>query len=312
MVLALAPSAASAQAFPSKPIHLVTSYVPGSSGDNNLRIVVPTISASMGQPVVIETRAGAGGVVAAEYVVRSAPDGYTLLASSSGTHVIRPFLVKNMSFDPAKDLTPITQYTDVAACIVVGNAVPVQSLRELIEYAKKNPNKVAYGTSGVGTEHHLTAEQIMQLTGVKLLHVPYKSGATAMLDVVSGQLAMSIGTVAAAQPLAASGKLRIVGVVRNGRLERLPDVPALPEVVPGFEPPSSWTGIFGPARLPKEIATRISSEFARALKNPEIREKTIRAGNEPAGTTPEEFAASIQKEIALVGRIVKIADIKPE
>lgn len=301
-----------AQPYPSKPIRLVTPYAPGSSGDGNLRIVAPVISAALGQPLVIDARPGAAGLLAAELVVRAAPDGYTLLASNGAIHVIRPFLAKSMPFDPAKDLTPITQYTSVAACIVAGPSLPAQTLHELLDYARKNPGSVAFGTSGIGSESHLAAEAIMQLTGVKLLHVPYRSGYQAMTEVIAGQLPMSIGTIAAAQPLVASGKLRILAILREKRLARLPDIPAVAEVVPGFEPPPFWTGIFGPSGLSPALAKRISTEFANALKVPEVREKTIQSGNEPVGSTPEEFAASIKRETALIGRIVKDAGIKPE
>src|SRR3954468_10142926 len=170
-------SGALAQAYPSKPIRIVTQYVPGSSGDNSLRFVTPAMSASLGQPVVIENRAGAGGVLAAQTVMNAPPDGYSILASNSATHVIRTFLVKDMPFDPAKDFAPITQYTGGVAAIVVSPNFPASNMKELLDYARANPGKVAFGTSGIGSEHHLSAENIMQLTGVQLLHVPYKSGA---------------------------------------------------------------------------------------------------------------------------------------
>ncbi len=310
--LAAAAPLGHAQPYPSKPIRLVTPYAPGSSGDGNLRIVAPVISAALGQPVVIDARPGAAGLLAAELVVRAAPDGYTLLASNGAIQVIRPFLAKSMPFDPAKDLTPITQYTSVAACVVAGSSLPAQTLQELLDYARNNPGRVAFGTSGVGSESHLAAEAIMQLTAVKLLHVPYRSGYQAMTEVMAGQIPMSIGTVAAAQPLVASGKLRILAIIGEKRLARLPEVPAVAEAIPGFEAPPFWTGIFGPSGLSPALAKRISAEFANALKIREVRERTIQSGNEPVGSTPEEFAASIKRETALISRIVKDAGIKPE
>ena len=215
-----------AQPYPSKPIRIVTQYVPGSSGDNGLRFVTPFMSASMGQPVVIENRPGAGGVIAAETVMRSQPDGYSVLAGNSGTYVIRQFLVKDMPFDPARDFMPITQ------------------------------------------------------------------------------LPMAIGVLSGAAPLIASGKLKLLAVVGSKRNGKFPQTPALAEAVPGFESPSSWTGIFGPAALPMPLARRISSEFAKATNDPETKEKLINAGNEPVASTPEQFAEAITKEIALVRRIV--------
>ena len=303
---------AQAQTYPAKPIRIVTQYVPGSSGDNSLRFVSPFMSSSLGQPVVIENRPGAGGVLAAEQVLRAAPDGYSILASNSATHVIRSFLVKNLTFDPARDFAPITQFTEGAAAIVVNPAFPVSSLKELLEYARANPGKLAFGTSGVGSEHHLSAENLMQLTGLQLLHVPYKAGAQAMLDVAAGQLPMAIGVLAGAQPLVASGKLKLIAVMGAKRNARFPQIPAVPEAVPGFVAPSSWTGIFGPAALPLPLARRLSSEFAKAVNDPETREKLVNGGNEPLANTPEQFAEGITKEFALVRRIVQAAGIKPE
>lgn len=308
----LAPPMVSAQTFPAKPIRVVTQYVAGSSGDNSLRFVAPFMGASMGQPVVIENRPGAGGVLAAEQVMRAAPDGYSILASNSATHVIRQFLVKNMSFDPAKDFTPITQLTEGTGAIVVSPSFPAANVREMLDYARTNPGKVAFGTSGIGSEHHLTAENLMQLSGVKLLHVPYKAGAQAMLDVSAGQLPMAVGVLGGAQPLVASGKLKLLGVVSARRHAQFPQVATVGEAVPGFVAPSSWTGIFGPAGLPAPLARRISGEFSKAVNDPETREKLLNAGNDPVASTPEQFAESMAKEIALVRRIVQAAGIKPE
>ena len=298
--------------FPVRPIHLVTQFVPGSSGDNALRFIAPPMSDSMGQPVVIDNRPGAGGVIAAEFVMRAAPDGYTLLSSSSASHIMRGFLVKNVSFDPLKDFAPITQLIDVAAVIVVNPSSGIDSLKDLIEQARRSPGKLAFGTSGIGSEHHLSAEEIMQLTGARLVHVPYKSGSQAMLDTAAGQLPISIGTYPGAQPLIASGKLRPVAVVRAKRIAQLPAVPAVPEVVPGFEAPPAWTGIFGPAALPGALAKRLQAEFAKALADPNAHAKLLQGGYELICSTPEEFAAQMRHEIALVAAIVKAAGIKPE
>ena len=309
--VAMAPGAR-AQAFPAKPIRVVTQYVPGSSGDNSLRFVTPFMGNSLGQPVVIENRPGAGGVLAAEQVMHAAPDGYSILASNSATHVIRQFLVKNMSFDPAKDFSAITQFTEGTGAMVVSPTFPAGNIRELLDYARANPGKVAFGTSGIGSEHHLTAENLMQITGVQMLHVPYKAGAQAMLDVTAGQLPMAVGVLGGAQPLIASGKLRLLAVVSPKRHSQFLQTPTVAETVPGFVAPSSWTGIFGPAALPAALARRISSEFSRAVNDPETREKLVNAGNEPVANTPEQFSESITREIALVRKIVLAAGIKPE
>jgi len=298
--------------FPSKPIHIVTQFVPGSSGDNALRFITPPMSESMGQPVVIDNRPGAGGVIAAEFVMRSPPDGYTVLSATSASQIMRGYLVKNLSFDPLKDFVPITQLIDVAAVIVVGPSSGIDSLKGLIEDARRSPGKYAFGTSGIGSEHHLSAEELMQLTGVRMVHVPYKAGSQAMLDTAAGQIPISIGTYPGAQPLIASGKLRAIAVVGAKRIAQLPSVPAVPEVVPGFEAPPAWTGMFGPAGLPGALAKRLQAEFAKALADPNAHAKLLQGGYEIIGSTPEQFAARMRHEIELVGKIVKAAGIKPE
>ena len=300
------------QGFPTKPIRVVTQFVPGSSGDTALRFITPGMSESLGQPVVIDSRPGAGGVVAAEQVMRSAGDGYTLLSSTSGAHIMRLFLVKNQSFDPIKDFAPVTQLMDVAAVIVATPSLPAGSLKELLDQARREPGKLSFGTSGIGSEHHLSAEQMMQLTGVSMVHVPYKSGSQAMLDVAAGQLPLAIGTFPGAQAFIASGKLKPIAVVRDRRIAQLPNVAAVPEVVKGFESPSAWTGIFGPASLPAALARRLQGEFAKAMNAPEAKGKLLQGGYEVIGNTPEEFASEIRHEIELIGRIVKAAGIKPE
>ena len=315
LVFCLAPALPAnvlAQSFPVKPIRLVTQYAPGSSGDTSLRMIAPAISQSMGQPLVIENRAGAGGVLAAEQVLRAQPDGYTLVASSSAVYVLRPFLVKSNSFDPAKDFTPVTLYQEAITVLVANPASGPGSLREMLDQARANPGKLAYGSSGIGTEGHLTGEEITELTGFKLTHVPYKASAQALLDTVSGQLPMSFAIYAAALPFITSGKVRALAVVMDARTTRLPEVPAIAEVIPGFEAPPSWTGIFGPAGMPAALTRRIQSEFAKAAKDPETRANLIKSGFDVVASTPEELATRMKREIALIARLVKAAGIKPE
>jgi tripartite-type tricarboxylate transporter receptor subunit TctC len=308
----VASGAALGQAFPAKPIRIVTQYDPGSSGDLSLRIVAPAISKSVGQPVVIENRPGAGGILAADAVRRAEPDGYTLAGSSSALYVIRPFLVKTMPFDPLKDFTPITLYQEAITFLVANPAFPSGSFKDMLDNARANPGKIAFGTSGIGTEGHLAGEEIMELTGVKLTHVPYKSSALALRDVVSGELQTSFSIYVSILPFLKTGKVKALAVVKDTRSPRLPDVPAISEIVPGFEAPASWTGIFGPAGVPPALARRIQSEFARAAKDPETAAKLSEGSFDVVASTPEDFAARMKKEIALIGRLVNAAGIKPE
>ena len=262
----------------------------------SLRFITPPMSEALGQPVVIDSRPGAGGVVAAEQVMRAPGDGYTLLSSTSGAHIMRLFLVKNQSFDPVKDFAPVTQLMDVAAVIVANPSLPSNSLKELLDQTRREPGKLSFGTSGIGSEHHLSAEQMMQLTGVSLVHVPYKSGSQAMLDTAAGQIPLAIGTFPGAQPMINSGKLKALAVVRDRRISQLPNVMAVPEVVKGFEAPSAWTGIFGPASLPPTLARRLQGEFVKAMNTPEAKAKLAQGGYEIIGNTPEEFAAERSEE----------------
>jgi tripartite-type tricarboxylate transporter receptor subunit TctC len=301
-----------AQPFPGRQIRLVTQFQAGSGGDANLRAVAEPFGQFIGQPVVIENRPGAGGVVAAEYVARSAPDGYTILGASSATQVIRMWISKTMPFDPVKDFTPITQLSDSLAVVVAHPSVPAANFHELVEYARRNPGRISYGSSGVGSEHQLSGEQIRQLTGIDIVHVPYKATAQALLDVVSGQLPISFSLYSAAMPFIASGKVKMLAIVRSRRAAQLPELQTIGEAVPGFEEPPTWSGLLGPAGLPEPVLRRLSTEAIRAVNHPSVKAKYAAAGSEAVGSTPEVFAAQIRRQIELVGRIVKAAGIQPE
>jgi tripartite-type tricarboxylate transporter receptor subunit TctC len=312
LALVLVPAFALSQQYPSKPIRIVTQYDPGSSGDLSLRITAPAVSRSIGQPVIIDNRPGAGGILAADQVRRADPDGYTIAASSSALYVIRPFLVKSMPFDPLKDFTPVTLYQEAVTFLVANPSFPANSLKEFLDYARANPGKVSFGTSGIGTEGHLAGEEVMELAGIKLVHVPYKSSAVALRDVVGGQLPTSFSIYASIAPFHKAGKVKVLAAVKETRSARMPDVPALTEAIPGFEAPASWTGLFAPAGLPPAITRRIHAEFAKAAKEPDVAAKLMEGGFDVVATPPEEFAARMRKEIALIGRLVKAAGIKPE
>ena len=304
--------AAQPVAFPTKPVRIVTQFAAGSSGDSTLRVLAPILQADFGQPVVIENRAGGGGVVSAEIVARSPADGYTMLAGTSATQVIRGVMVKNSTFDPVKDFTPVTALYTAITLLVAHPSVPANSFGELIEYAKRNPNKLSYGTSGIGTDHHLTGEQLRQITGAEMVHVPYKATAQALLDVVTGQIPLTFAITGAAAPFLKSGKIKVLGVVKEKRTSFMPDVPALNEAVPAYQAPANWTGIFGPANLPAPILKRWHEAVVKSLHHPDAQARWVANGYEVVGNSPEEFAATIREQIALVAGIAKAAGIKPE
>ncbi|MFM9967660.1 MAG: Bug family tripartite tricarboxylate transporter substrate binding protein [Burkholderiales bacterium] len=301
-----------AQPYPAKPIRLVTQFAPGSSGDTTLRTIAPILSQDFGQPVVIDNRAGGGGVVAAELATRAAPDGYTILAATSATQIVRAFMVRGPSFDTLKDFTPITALYSAITLMVAHPSVPVSSMGELIEYAKRNPNKLSFGSSGIGTDHHMTGEQIRILTGAEIVHIPYKATAQALIDVVTGQLPLTFAITAAAAPFIKSGKIKVLGVVKNQRVALLPDVPSFGEAMPKFQQPPNWTGIFGPGGLPPPVLSRLNGAVVKSLQHPDAQARWIANGYEVIGNTAEEFATQIRQQTALVASIVKTAGIKPE
>ena len=299
------------QGFPIKPIRIVTEYGPGTGGDLFLRILMPYVANNLGQPVVLENRDGAGGVRAAEAVARSLPDGYTILAASQNALIVRRFLAQTISVDVFKDLIPITAVTKSITIVLSNESLPVKSFAELLSYAKANPGKLSYGTSGIGTSHHFSGEEIQQLTGIKMVHVAYKSGVGSMQAVMTGEVHLAIGLAASALPVIRSGKVNVLAMVEGKRFGPIPDVPAVSDLVPGFEPPPSWTGLFVPAGVPQPVLKRLSSAFVKALHTPELRTAKGIEGFEVVGNSAEEFAAALKKDFNLVSRITKAANIRP-
>jgi tripartite-type tricarboxylate transporter receptor subunit TctC len=313
-VIALVPEAASAQtpqSYPTKPIRMITEFVAGSGGDALLRIISDGLGPMIGQPVIIENRAGAGGVVAAEAVAHSAPDGYTLFGATPNTQTIRPHLARINTLDPVKDFTPLTSLAEPTIVIVANPSFPAGNMKELIEYAKANPGKLSYATSGVGSSHHLSGEQIQMLTGAKFTHVPYKALADSLRDVVSGQIPVCFNLNGPVAPLVKAGKVKLIAVVNEKRVPEWPDVGTVGEAIPTFEKPSSWTGLLAPGGMQPALARRIASDVVKAMNEPKTRTRIDGIGFTVRGNTPEEFAAQLRRESDLVGRIVKTAGIQP-
>ena len=303
------PLTALAQAFPVKPVRVVTQFAPGSGGDLAVRITAAFMGENLGQPVVVENRAGGGGMVAAESVARSAADGYTLLAATPATQVMRVFMA-NTSFDPVKDFQPITLVSQSMAAIIAHPSFPAGNMAELVAYARKNPGKISYGTSGVGSEHHISAEQISLLAGINMVHVPYKSGFQAMNDVISGQMPISFSITGPVLGPARAGKLKIIAVVSDQRYARLPDVGTVLDGVPGFVPVRGWTGLFAPAGLPQPVLRRLAAETIKGITSADGRAKLFEAGFDVVGNTPEEFTLMLRSQIELVGKILKSTGMK--
>src|SRR3954462_6342809 len=261
---------ANAQSWPSRPITMIVPFPPGPALDLVARTVGAKIADPLGQPAVIENRTGANGAIGSNGVARSAPDGYTLLAATAGTHVTAPYLMKNLPYDPIKDFSPIVAAVEPVTCLAVKASLPVNSVPELIAYAKAHPDELSYGSSGVGSVFHLMGELFNQTAGVRIKHVPYRGVAPAMQDVIGGHIPMVFIAVGNADAAAKAGQVKILAVLEPARYSRLPNVPSMSEIIPAFRKPSSWFGFLGPPRRPPAVVARLNAEMGKALGEPEV------------------------------------------
>jgi tripartite-type tricarboxylate transporter receptor subunit TctC len=288
--------AALAQPYPSKPIRMVVAFAPGGIADFAARSISSRLADALGVPVVVENKAGAGGIIGAELVAKSAPDGYTLLVTSI-SHTINASVAKNLPFDTQRDFAPIMLIADAPNILVLHPSVPASSLAELIALARSRPGELNYASSGVGTSTHLCGELFKTMTGVELQHVPYKGGGPAVADLLGGQVQLMFATLPTVLEHVRTGKLRAIGVTGAQRFAGAPDIPTLAEAgLPGYEV-SGWSGLFAPARTPRAAIDRLAVESAKILKDPALKERFIAQGAEPAVKMPDEFAAFVAAEI---------------
>jgi tripartite-type tricarboxylate transporter receptor subunit TctC len=294
------------QSFPAKPVRIVVAYPPGGATDIVARSLIPRAQELLGQPVVIENQGGAGGKVGGQAVARASADGYTTLLTAVGSHVLLLF-DKDASVHPIKDFTPITHAVETVLCIAANPAVGPKSMQELVDYAKKNPGRLPYGTTG--SETMLAMEQIALLSGTKFLFIPYKGGAQATTDLIAGQIPLVLQPVVTFLSHVKSGKLKILAVMLPRRWDEMPDVPTIQEIVPGFEKAPGGIGIWGPAGLPQPIAVRLQQAFGAGLKAPEVADKLRTQGMIPVASSPQEFAASITAGVAINERLVKASGV---
>ena len=303
---------ATAQNWPSRPITIVVPFPPGPALDLVARQVALKIAGPLGQPVIIENRTGANGTIGSNGVARAAPDGYTLLAATAGTHVTAVHLTKNLPYDPIKDFTPIIAAVEPVTCLVVNASLPVNSVPELIAYAKAHPDELSFGSSGVGSVFHLMGELFNETAGVKIKHVPYRGVAPAMQDVIGGHIPMVFISVSNAEPAAKAGQVKILAVLEPARYSKMPDVPSMSEIVPAFRKPSSWFGFFGPAGLPAPIVNRLNAEMAKALADPNVMKNMDANAFAVIGGTPQQFGDLLKDGIRRYGDLIKAAGIQPE
>jgi tripartite-type tricarboxylate transporter receptor subunit TctC len=311
-VIAWTPLAALSQAWPSKSIRLVVPYPPGGSTDLLARTIGQKVGESLGQTIVVDNRAGAGGMLGSDIVARSAPDGYTILLGTGATHGLTLLLSKTVPYDPVKDFTPITAAVEVPIILCVHPSIPGTSAKDLVEWAKKNPGKLAYGSSGTGSPHHLSGELFKQVAGIDMVHVPYKGAAPAVQDLIGGQIPAVFTTLSTALPHIRGGKIRPVGFVEAKRQPSVPEIATIGESLPGYVMPASWLGFFAPAGLPDAILKRYNTEIVKAVQSPDVRAKLEAAGMPVVGTSAEDFARMVKDDIETFRKIVNGAGLKPE
>ena len=302
---------ASAQNFPNKPIRIVVTFTSGGAPDIIARLIGERMSAEWGQSVIIDNKPGAGGNIGADFVAKSAPDGYNIVVGTVGTHSINGALYPKMPYDMIKDFSPITLLATTPNMLVVHNDVPAKNLKEFIELGKKE-GKMSFASSGSGTSIHVSGELFKTVTGIDMTHIPYKGRASAIPDLLGGRVTMMFDNMPSSLPLVREGKLRALGVTSLNRSAAAPDIPTLAEAgLPGFEA-VSWFAMFAPANTPKTIVTKLQLEIAKILKSPDISKRLLDIGLEPIGSTPEELAAYQRSEIAKWAKVVKDSGAKLE
>jgi tripartite-type tricarboxylate transporter receptor subunit TctC len=301
---------AGAQSYPGKPIRIINPYAAGGGIDMLARLIAQKMQERWGQPVLVDSKPGAGGNIGAEYVAKSAADGYTLLITA-GTVTTNPYFFAKMSFDIQKDLAPISLVASQEFYLVVANNFPVRTMPELIAYAKAHPGKISYSTPGIGTPQHLGAELLKSMAGIDIVHVPYKGQMPAINDVMAGQVQLTWVTLNVALPLIRSGKVRGIAVAASSRPASLKQVPVVAETVPGYQV-NTWFAMFAPAGTPPVVVRELTAEIQRIAQLADFREKLEPLGYEVASSTPAELTKLIAADLAKWGKVVKDAGIKPE
>lgn len=303
---------AAAQSYPVKPMRLVVGFSPGGSTDVTARILAERMSASMGQQLIVDNRAGAGGNIGADLVAKSNPDGYTILMATTGVMAFNHYLYAKLPYSAERDLAPVTQIGALPLILVVPASLPAKSVKDLIGLAKSQPGKYSFGSSGVGGTTHVTAELFKALANIDIVHVPYKGSGQMMGDLLSGQVQIAFDQIASSIAHVKSGRLRALGITTAKRSTLLPDMPTIAEAgVPGYEA-ISWNGFAVPAGTPKAIIRRLQQETHKAVAIPEVKAKLFELGIEAIADTPEQFAALIKSERAKWVPLLKKIGVKPQ
>ncbi len=303
-----------AQTYPVKPIKIISTIPLGGSGDVAIRMAAAKMTESMGQSLLIETNGAGGGQVAARLVQKVAPDGYTLLHSSSGALASSVYLSKDLGYDPLRDFSHISLVSYAPSLLVVNVNVPANSVKELIEHGKRNPGKLSFGSNGVGSFFHMTGETFTSAAGISALHVPYTGGnmSLPLNDLIAGRIDIFFPTIALAGGNLTGGKMKVLAVFSDKRVDLLPNVPAIGEALPGYQPPPSWFAMVGPQALPMAIVARLHAEIARAINDKTVAGRLNDLGMVGVAGTPEALTVTIRESITTTGKIVKELNIQPQ
>jgi len=312
LAVAVTTPPAHAQNYPNKPVRIVVPFAPGGTTDILARLVGQRLNEALGHAVVIDNRPGANGALGTDMVAKSSPDGYTIVMGYLGSLAVNPHLYSKLPYDPMQDFAPITLVASTTQAIVMHPSLPVQSPKDLIALAKRQPGRIAYASAGIGAPSHLAGELFKMMAGIDLVHVPYKGSGAAMADLLGGHVAISFGGLAAAMPHVKSHRLRVLAVTGKARSPAMPQVPTVAEsALPGFDV-SSWFGLLAPAGTPRDVVGRLHGEIVKVLKADDVRERLVADGAEVVANSPDEFAAYIKSELTKWGGVIKSARIRAE
>ena len=313
LIALLMASVAHAQGWPAKPIRLIAPYAAGGPIDISARLIAPKLQEALGQPVIVENRPGAGGNIGADFVAKSAPDGYTLVIGAIATHAINPWLFASLPYDPLRDFRHVALIVQVPNVLVVNNELPVKSVGDLIALAKDRPGKLDFASGSTGSTGHLAGEMFKLMTGTYMVHIPYKGAAPAVADLMAGRVHLIFDNLASALPNVKAAKVRALAVTTRQRSGFLPELPTLDESgLKGFDM-TTWWGVMAPAKTPQAIVERLNAEIFRALESPDVRQRLRAMGSEiPAVRTPEAFTAFVASELKTYGDLVKRSGAKPD
>ena len=310
-MVSLAPIVMGQQAYPNKPVRIIVPYPPGGTADIVGRTIAEKLGVIWGQSVIVENRAGAGGTIGVDSAVKAASDGYTLVLGVTGPLTIAPGINAQLAYDPLRDLVPITLVAAVPSLIAVHPSVPARDLKELIALAKSQPGKLTFASAGTGTSVHIAGELFKSMAGVDILHVPYKGGVPALNDLMGGQVSMIIENMPQLLPQVRAGKIRALAVTTQQRSSAISDLPAVAEVLPGYEA-TTWFGLLAPAKTPQEIVRKVQSDVAKIGLLPDVKERFTGLGADVIASTPEAFATHLRSELARFSKVIKDANIKAE